>query len=154
MFVLSPLPTPGPVAPRRPRPRPPRRPSPRRRDKPPSFRDELKLFAYLEQSFTWNLSGASRGGVNDLRVYDYYEGFTFNIAEFSIKKDPSERYPFGFGLVVTAGQDSQKNHSLGIFRDEDDEFPFRNTPTSTSRKPISRSRSRWARGSRSRAASG
>jgi hypothetical protein len=61
-------------------------------------------------------------------VYDYYEGFTFNVAEFSIKKDPSERYPFGFGLVVTAGQDSQKNHSLGLFRDEDDEFPFRNTP--------------------------
>jgi len=95
--------------------------------KPPSFRDELKLFAYIEHSFTWNVGGASRGGVNDLRVYDYHEGFTFNIAEFSLKKDPSERYPFGFGLVVTAGRDSQKNHSLGIFRDEDDEFPFRNT---------------------------
>jgi hypothetical protein len=95
---------------------------------PPSFRDELNLFAYIEQSFTWNVGGASRGGVNELRVYDYYEGFTFNVAEFSIKKTPSERYPFGFGLVVTAGQDSQKNHSLGLFRDEDDEFPFRNTP--------------------------
>ena len=95
--------------------------------KPPSFRDELKFFAYLEQSYTWNLGGASRGGVNDLRVYDYDEGLTFNIAEFSIKKDPSERYPFGFGLVVTAGRDAQKNHSLGIFRDEDDQFPFRNT---------------------------
>jgi len=95
---------------------------------PPSFRDELKLFAYIEQSFTWNVGGTGRGGVNELRVYDYYEGFTFNVAEFSIKKDPSKRYPFGFGLVVTAGQDAQKNHSLGLFRDEDDEFPFRNTP--------------------------
>ncbi len=49
------------------------------------------------------------------------------MAEFSIKKDPSEKYSWGYGLVVTAGIDSQKNHSLGIFRDIDDTFPFRNT---------------------------
>ena len=128
LYVLSPVPTLAQSPPAAPSEAAPPAVSPRvPDDKPPSFRDELKLFAYLEQSFTWNLTGASRGGVNDLRVYDYYEGFTFNIAEFSIKKDPSERYPFGFGLVVTAGQDSQKNHSLGIFRDEDDQFPFRNT---------------------------
>lgn len=96
-------------------------------EKPPSFRDEVRLFAFLEMSYTWNLGGASRGGVNEFRVYDYVEGFTFNMAEFSLKKDPSDRYPFGFGLVLTVGQDSQKNHSLGIFRDEGDEFPFRNT---------------------------
>jgi hypothetical protein len=95
---------------------------------PPSFRDELKLFAYVEQSFTWNATGAGRGGVNELRVYDDREGFTFGMAELSVKKDPTERYPFGFGLVVAAGRDAQKNHSLGIFRDEDDQFPFRNTP--------------------------
>jgi hypothetical protein len=95
--------------------------------KPATFRDELRLFSYVEMSYTWNLGGASRGGVNELRVYDYLEGFTFNMAEFSVKKDPSERYPFGFGLVLTAGQDAQKNHSLGIFRDLDDQFPFRNT---------------------------
>jgi Putative beta-barrel porin-2, OmpL-like. bbp2 len=96
--------------------------------KPATFRDELRLFSYLETSYTWNLAGAGRGGVNELRVYDYDEGFTFNMAEFSIKKDPSEQYPFGFGLVLTAGKDAQKNHSLGIFRDADDAFPFRNTP--------------------------
>jgi len=96
-------------------------------ERTPGFRDEVRLFAYLEMSYTWNLGGASRGGVNEFRVYDYIEGFAFNIAEFSVKKDPSERYPFGFGLVLTVGQDSQKNHSLGIFRDEDDEVPFRNT---------------------------
>jgi len=102
--------------------------SPAAEAKPPSFTDEIRLFAYLEQSFTWNATGAGRGDVNELRVYDYREGYTFNMAEFSVKKDPTERYPFGFGLVVTAGRDAQKNHSLGIFRDEDDEFPFRNTP--------------------------
>jgi hypothetical protein len=30
--------------------------------------------------------------------------------------------------VLTAGQDSQKNHSIGILRDDNDAFPFRNTP--------------------------
>jgi hypothetical protein len=95
--------------------------------KPPTLRDEIRLFSYLETSYTWNLRGAGRGGVNELRLYDYDEGFTFNMAEFSIKKDPSEAYPFGFGLVLTAGTDSQKNHSLGVFRDDNDDFPFRNT---------------------------
>src|SRR5439155_4309138 len=39
-----------------------------------------------------------------------------------------ERYHLGYGVVLTAGVDSQKNHSLGIFRDRDDQGPFfRNT---------------------------
>ena len=29
---------------------------------------------------------------------------------------------------MTAGKDAQKNHSIGILRDDDDAFPFRNTP--------------------------
>lgn len=95
--------------------------------KPKTFWEENTLFAYIENSATFNLTGSGRGGVNELRFYDLDEGYTFNIAEFSIKKDPSERYPFGYGLVMTAGIDSQKNHSLGIFRDEEDTFPFRNT---------------------------
>jgi hypothetical protein len=96
-------------------------------EKPKTFWEENKLFGYIENSFTANLSGSGRGGVNELRFYDYHEGYTFNVAEFSLKKDPSEKYPFGYGLVVTAGIDSQKNHSFGIFRDEEDAFPFRNT---------------------------
>ena len=96
-------------------------------EKPKTYWEEHKLFAYIENSYTFNLSGSGRHGVNELRLYDYDEGYTFNVAEFSIKKDPSEKYPFGYGLVITAGLDSQKNHSFGIFRDEDDAFPFRNT---------------------------
>ncbi len=96
-------------------------------EKPKTFWEENKLFGYIENSFTANLSGSGRGGVNELRFYDFHEGYTFNMAEFSLKKDPSEKYPFGYGLVVTAGIDSQKNHSFGIFRDENDAFPFRNT---------------------------
>ena len=69
----------------------------------------------------WNTGRASRGNHNELRFYDFQGSYTFNVGEFSIKKDPSERYPFGYGLVLTAGipgtsNDSQKNHALGIFR--------------------------------------
>jgi hypothetical protein len=96
-------------------------------EKPKSYWEEHKLFGYIENSYTFNLSGAGDGGVNELRFYDYETGYTFNIGEFSLKKDPSERYPWGYGVVLTAGIDSQKNHSFGIFRDVDDAFPFRNT---------------------------
>jgi hypothetical protein len=94
---------------------------------PKSYLEEVTLFSYIENSYVFNLGRAGRGGVNELRYYDFDEGYTFNMAEFSIKKDPSDRYRFGYGLVLTAGQDAQKNHAIGIFRDDDDAFAFRNT---------------------------
>jgi hypothetical protein len=95
---------------------------------PKSYLEELMLFSYIENSFVANLSQAGRGGVNELRFYDHAGGYTFNAAEMSVKKDPSERYRLGYGAVITAGIDSQKNHSLGIFRDADDGAPlYRNT---------------------------
>ena len=101
--------------------------APKEPEKPKTYWEEHKLFAYIENSYTFNLTGAGRGATNELRFYDFDEGYTFNMAEFSIKKDPSEKYWWGYGLVVTAGLDAQKNHSLGIFRGSNDTFPFRNT---------------------------
>ena len=93
-----------------------------------TYLEELMLYGYLENSFVWNMRTAGRGDVNELRFYDHDNGYTFNAAELSLKKDPSERHRLGYGVVVTAGLDSQKNHSLGIFRDRDDQAPlFRNT---------------------------
>ena len=97
-------------------------------EKPKTWLEEIVLFSYIENSVVFNLNGNGRGNHNELRLYDFDGGYTFNMAEFSAKKDPSERYPFGFGVVLTAGQDAQKNHALGIFRGSDDAFPFRNTP--------------------------
>ena len=98
--------------------------------------DEFKLFSFVEMGATFNLHGGSKGvpgatsdgWTNTLRQYDIDQGYTFNMAEFSIKRDPDEAFPFGMGLVLTAGQDSQKNHSIGLLRDDNDAFPFRNTP--------------------------
>jgi putative OmpL-like beta-barrel porin-2 len=95
---------------------------------PKNYLEELMLYSYIENSYVANLRDAGRGGVNELRFYDHAGGYTLNAAELSVKKDPSERYRFGYGAVITAGIDSQKNHSLGIFRDADDGAPFyRNT---------------------------
>ena len=95
----------------------------------PEWARDIRPFAYVESSYVFNATGAGRGGTNELRLYDYDEGFTFNAASFSLKRDPSEPHPFGFGVTLTAGLDSQKNHSLGIFRSREDQFPFRNTST-------------------------
>jgi len=96
--------------------------------KPKTYLEEIMLFSYIENSYVGNLGQTGRGNVNELRFYDHDNGYTFNAAEFSIKKDPSEAHRLGWGVVLTAGLDSQKNHSLGIFRDKDDSPPFfRNT---------------------------
>ena len=95
---------------------------------PKSYLEELMLFSYLENSYVVKFGKAGHGDVNELRFYDHDTGYTFNAAELSVKKDPSERYRLGYGVVLTAGIDSQKNHSLGIFRDRDDSPPlYRNT---------------------------
>ena len=96
---------------------------------PRAYLEEISLFGYVENSFVWNTGRVGRGDVNELRFYDHDNGYTFNAAELSLRKEPSERYPLGYGAVITAGLDSQKNHSLGIFRDPDDSPPlYRNTP--------------------------
>jgi hypothetical protein len=90
-------------------------------EKPPqTLWEELVWFAYVENNVVFNLRGKATEGVNELRFYDVDRGYTFDMAEISLKKEPSDRYPFGFGLVLTGGDDAQLNHAIGIFRDEDD----------------------------------
>jgi Putative beta-barrel porin-2, OmpL-like. bbp2 len=98
----------------------------KKEEKPKTFWEEITWFAYVENSYVFNLRGNS-DSTNNLRLYDFESGYTFNMAELSVKKEPSDRYPFGFGLVLTGGDDAQKNHAIGIFRDEDDVFPFDDT---------------------------
>jgi hypothetical protein len=94
----------------------------------PTLLEEIKLSAYVENSGIVNLAGSDVGEVNELRFYDSESDYSFNMAEVSVKKDLSDARPFGFGLVVTGGRDAQKNHALGLFREEEDIFPFEDTP--------------------------
>jgi hypothetical protein len=94
---------------------------------PGTFLDEVKLTGYVENSGVLNLGDSGEGGVNELRFYDFEDEVSFNMAELALKKDPSDAYPLGFGLVVTGGRDAQKNHALGLFREVEDVFPFEDT---------------------------
>src|SRR5215470_17105688 len=141
-WAQTPAPTPAPAAPATPEPARPAAPAEEKlaeqkgEAKPKTLWDEFKLFSYIEMGATFNFHGGSegvpgatsQGWTNTTRFYDINQGYTFNMAEFSIKRDPDEAFPFGVGLVLTAGQDSQKNHSIGILRSDTDSFPFRNTP--------------------------
>jgi hypothetical protein len=94
---------------------------------PKTYLEEVMLFGYVENSYVWNMGKVGRDGVTELRYYDFDEGYSFNMAELGIKKEPSDRYRLGYGLVLTGGLDAQKNHAIGIFRDDNDTFAFRNT---------------------------
>ena len=97
--------------------------------KPKTLLEELFLDSFIENSSVENLGHEGRHHANELRFYDADAGYTFNAFELSFKKDPSETRPWGFGVVGTVGRDSQKNHSLGIFRSLDDNPPlYKNTP--------------------------
>src|SRR4051812_31582964 len=45
-------------------------------EKPKTLWEEHTLFAYVENSYTWNLGKTSKGRVNDFRLYDYDDGYT------------------------------------------------------------------------------
>src|SRR5687768_9718003 len=54
-------------------------------EKPKTLWEEIQLFAYVENSYVWNLGHTGRDDVNELRLYDFDAGYSFNMAEFSIK---------------------------------------------------------------------
>src|SRR5258708_32158487 len=76
---------------------------------PRSYLEEIALFSYIENSYVANLGRTGRGNVDELRFYDHDHGYTFNAAQLSVKKDPSERYRLGWGVGLTAGAGPEKN---------------------------------------------
>ncbi len=54
-------------------------------DTPKTFLGELTWFGYVENSATFNLRGKVTAGTNELRLYDVDRGYTFNVAELSVK---------------------------------------------------------------------
>src|SRR5437899_11474016 len=63
------------------------KPEEKKEEKPKTLWEENVLFAYIENSLVWNMGRSGRGHTNnELRVFDNEDGYTFNAAEFSIKK--------------------------------------------------------------------
>ena len=65
-------------------------------EKPKTFWEEHQAVRLHREQLHLQPDRRGRDATNELRFYDYDEGYTFNMAEFSIKKDPSERYWFGY----------------------------------------------------------
>src|SRR5258707_15011196 len=73
-----------------------------------TYLEELMLYSYIENSFVGNLRTTGRGDVNELRFYDHDNGYTFNAAEVSLKKDPSERYRLGYLRLASSWRYSSR----------------------------------------------
>ena len=120
--------------------------------KPKTLWDEFKLFSFVEMGATFNLNGGSEGvpgstsngWTNTLRLYDIYQGYTFNMAEFSIKRDPDEAFPFGMGLVLTAGRTRRRTTRSASCATTTTRSRSATRRCSTSRKRTSRGGSRSA----------
>ena len=97
-------------------------------EKPKTFWEENKLFAYIENSFTSNLSGAGRGAYQRAPLLRLPRGLHVQhggvqhqegpVGEVPVRVRPRARPP---------ASTSQKNHSFGIFRDETTRFRSGNT---------------------------
>ena len=102
--------------------------------KPKTLWDEFKLFSYVEMGATFNLNGGSKGVPGATSSYEraallrLRRGLHVQHGGVQHQEGPDGEVPVRVGLVLTAGLDAQKNHSIGILRDDDDAFPFRNTP--------------------------
>ena len=85
---------------------------------------------------TFNLNGGSQGvpgstsdgWTNTLRYYEHLSGL--HVQHGGVQHQARSRRGLSArdGAGADGGQDSKKNHSIGILRDDDDAFPFRNTP--------------------------
>src|SRR2546430_12377831 len=79
---------------------PAQQPEAKPEEKPKTLLEEIALFGYVEASYVGNLGHTSADSagltssrqVNTLRLYDSDEGFSFNMAEFSVKKDRSAEH--------------------------------------------------------------
>ena len=94
---------------------------------PKTYLEEVMLFSYIENSFVANLGQAA---VLGQPVLLWYAGFVAAAVVTFVKLYEEPALSGRFGARYDAyGIDSQKNHSLGIFRDADDQAPlYRNTP--------------------------
>jgi len=114
---------------------------------PKRLLEEMLLYGYLENSYVINLRHASPHNVNDLRFYDHDADYSWNALELSVKKDPSERYPWGFGVVTTAGMDSRRTtRSASSGTSTTGHRTTATRPSTISSRPMARCCCRWAKG--------
>jgi len=86
------------------------------------FLKELTFSGYVETTYNFNLNDPP-SLTNKLRVFDDDANqFTLNNTELSVSRQPTEKVPIGFGLVVNAGRDTRKTKAAGLGAGDDTPF--------------------------------
>ena len=120
---------------------------PKKEEKPKTFWEENTLFAYIENSFVGNLHGAGRGNRQRAAVLRPRHRLHVQHGGVQHQEGPVGELSVRLRARPDRREDAQKNHAIGIFRDEDDSFAFSNTePSSTCRRRTDRTRSRSGSG--------
>ncbi len=87
-----------------------------------NFLKELTFSGYVETTYNFNLNDPP-SLTNQLRVFDDDANqFNINNTELSISRQPTEKVPIGFGLVVNAGRDTRKTKAAGLGAGDDNPF--------------------------------
>lgn len=87
-----------------------------------SFLKELTFSGYVETTYNFNINDPL-SLTNRLRVFDDDANqLTINNTELSISRQPTEKVPIGFGLVVNAGRDTRKTKAAGLGAGDDNPF--------------------------------
>ena len=78
------------------------------------FLKELTFSGYVQTTYNFNFEDPP-SRTNKLRVFDDDAGqFSINNIELAISRQPTEKVPVGFGLVMNAGRDTRKTKAAGL----------------------------------------
>ncbi|MCI0371072.1 MAG: porin [candidate division NC10 bacterium] len=75
---------------------------------------EVTLTGYVQTTYNFNFEDPPTK-TNNLRVFDDEANqFTINNIELAFSRQPTEKVPVGFGVVMNAGRDTRKTKALGL----------------------------------------
>jgi hypothetical protein len=87
-----------------------------------SFLKDITFSGYVQTTYNFNFEDPP-SRTNKLRVFDDDANqFTINNIELAISRQPTEKVPVGFGVVMNAGRDTRKTKALGLGAGDDNPF--------------------------------
>lgn len=87
-----------------------------------SFLKDITFSGYVQTTYNFNFEDPP-SRTNRLRVFDDDASqFSINNIELAISRQPTEKVPVGFGLVMNAGRDTRKTKAAGLGAGDDNSF--------------------------------
>ncbi len=87
-----------------------------------SFLKDITFSGYVQTTYNFNFEDPP-SRTNQLRIFDDDANqFTLNNIELAISRQPTDKVPVGFGVVMNAGRDTRKTKALGLGAGDDNPF--------------------------------